>query len=281
MNVKVLVCCHKDDMKISRPPYMPIHVGKALSNIDLKIQTDNEGDNISDKNGSFCELTGIYWAWKNLKNVDVIGLCHYRRYFDFYNQCKKLYPYTIFNSKDYEGLNYDIPSDVLAQVEKGKVVVARSVNYNMPIYYNYCSAHNSIDLKKIRNLIKTTTDPKYFKAYNDVMMYSNTLHPCNMFLMKWEDFDAYCSWLFPLLLEADKNTDISNYDAYQKRVWGFIGERMFNVWLKAEKKDLIIKPVMWILDEPKNVTPLPRYLARICRNNLHQLFYSVHLDPEQ
>ena len=87
-NVKILVCCHKQDVCATEPPYFPIQVGKAISQVDLGIQGDDTGDNISHKNASYCELTGMYWAWKNLKDVDVIGLCHYRRYFDFYGQCK-------------------------------------------------------------------------------------------------------------------------------------------------------------------------------------------------
>lgn len=73
---------------------MPIHVGKVLHpDVDLGIQRDDTGDNISLKNSSYCELTGMYWAWKNLRGVDVIGLCHYRRYFDFYGQCRRLRSY--------------------------------------------------------------------------------------------------------------------------------------------------------------------------------------------
>ena len=83
--VKILVCCHKPDYFKSDDVYMPIHVGKAISKYELGIQDDVTGDNISKENPSCCELTGMYWAWKNLKNVDVIGLCHYRRYFDFNN----------------------------------------------------------------------------------------------------------------------------------------------------------------------------------------------------
>ena len=63
--------------------YMPLQVGKALSDVDLGVQGDDEGDNISTKNPNYCELTGLYWAWKNLKDADYIGLAHYRRYFDF------------------------------------------------------------------------------------------------------------------------------------------------------------------------------------------------------
>ncbi|MDE6317640.1 MAG: DUF4422 domain-containing protein, partial [Muribaculaceae bacterium] len=83
--IKILVACHKPDPNIRQDDiYMPIQVGKALHpEINLGFQCDNTGDNISEKNASYCELTALYWAWKNLKEVDYIGLCHYRRYFDF------------------------------------------------------------------------------------------------------------------------------------------------------------------------------------------------------
>lgn len=81
-NLKILVCCHKVDSNIRKnDPYLPIQVGKAVHpDLDLGFQNDNEGDNISIRNPYWCELTAIYWGWKNLKDYDYIGLCHYRRY---------------------------------------------------------------------------------------------------------------------------------------------------------------------------------------------------------
>ena len=67
MKLTMLVCCHKEDIMATAEPYMPLQVGKDISKIDLNIQGDNTGDNISCKNQSYCELTGMYWAWKNLK----------------------------------------------------------------------------------------------------------------------------------------------------------------------------------------------------------------------
>ena len=43
---------------------------------------DDEGDNISQKNKTYCELTAQYWAWKN-EDADYYGFFHYRRYLAF------------------------------------------------------------------------------------------------------------------------------------------------------------------------------------------------------
>ena len=80
--VKILVACHKPAKVYQDDVYKPIQVGKALHpDLDLGYITDATGDNISSKNGNYSELTAQYWAWKNLKDVEYIGLCHYRRYF--------------------------------------------------------------------------------------------------------------------------------------------------------------------------------------------------------
>ena len=63
----------------SDPVYLSVHVG-AAGKKDIGYTPDNTGENISTKNPNFCELTGLYWAWKNL-DADYLGLVHYRRYF--------------------------------------------------------------------------------------------------------------------------------------------------------------------------------------------------------
>ena len=78
-DIKILVATHKKYLMPTDDIYIPIQVG-AEGKEDLGFQKDNEGDNISAKNPFYCELTGMYWAWKNL-NADYIGLVHYRRHF--------------------------------------------------------------------------------------------------------------------------------------------------------------------------------------------------------
>ena len=81
MNIKILIAAHKQCKLPSDTIYLPVQVGKAL-HPDLTLtgyQPDNEGENISNKNPYLCELTAIYWAWKNMK-ADYVGLVHYRRH---------------------------------------------------------------------------------------------------------------------------------------------------------------------------------------------------------
>jgi len=248
MNVKILVCCHKDDVKATQPPYLPIQVGKAISKVDLAIQGDNTGDNISEKNQSYCELTGMYWAWKNLKNVDVIGLCHYRRYFDFHGQCRMFMPFENIPTDRFDKTDITIPNAVLETVSKGAVVVAKPWEYPHCLAIDYCVAHISEDLRTLQHIIKATQPQKVVDAFNVVMYQNNALIPYNMFLMKWSDFDAYCNWIFPILAEAERRINIHNYNDVQKRIFGYMAERLFNVWLVAEKKVLIKKPILRFCD---------------------------------
>ena len=66
-------------------------------------------------------------------------------------------------------------------------------------------------------------------------MEHNKVSPANMFVMKYDDFVNYCEWLFSVLAIVEKNIDINNRDTYQKRVFGFMAERLFNIWVLKNK----------------------------------------------
>ena len=83
--IEIFTCYHKIYDIAKSDVIVPIHVGKALSCVNLNMQGDDTGDNISVKNRYFCELTALYWAWKN-SNADIIGLFHYRRFLNFTTQ---------------------------------------------------------------------------------------------------------------------------------------------------------------------------------------------------
>lgn len=279
-NCKVLVCCHKKDICATQEPYYPIQVGKAVSKIDLGIPGDDTGDNISSKNSSYCELTGMYWAWKNLKNVSVIGLCHYRRYFDFYHQGRFGFPYTSFKTDRFETLNLVIPQTILEQIKNGAVVLAKPENFRHSLFQDYCECHISDDIRTLNIVIQATQPQEIKDAFFKVIYQGNYLRHYNMFLMNWETFDRYCSWLFPLLEETEKNIDISHYNTAQKRIFGYMAERLLNVWVAAYHCKVIEKPVIWFNDQDDRPShySLPRYRLRVLTNNIAHFFSKPRRD---
>lgn len=261
--IKIIVCCHKDDIYKSSETFMPLHVGKAISKYNLGIQGDNTGENISAKNASYCELTGIYWAWKNLKDVDYIGFCHYRRYFDFNHLGRPFFPKTSFNTNQFDELNLNINKETEKWLKEGGCIISKACHIHASLYMQYCEGHYSPDIKLLGDIIRERFPQKYFQGFVDSMIKSNLFSPYNMFIMNWKDFDSYCTWLFSLLEEVENRIDITNYPSYQKRIFGFMGERLLNLYIKAEKMKVKQMPVIMVTDENDDEKmPLYKFLAR-------------------
>lgn len=277
-NIKILTCIHKNDIYLKDKNYLPIHVGKALSKTDLGIQGDDTGDNISTKNPNYCELTAMYWAWKNLKDADYIGLCHYRRYFDFHNQCKKGFPYTVFATSEHVNIDISIPEKIIKKLEEGYVVVPKSNTMNHALFYDYCTYHVSDDIRTVEAVIKEKCDSKYIEAFEHVMYRNNKLIPYNMFIMSREEYDKYCKWLFDILNAVESRTNIENYSPFQKRIYGFMAERLFNVYLYAEKMKTIKKAVIFFNDNDN--TEKVSYLKFKYRNMLKNISLMFSMAPK-
>lgn len=243
MDIKILVATHKKYKMPKEEIYIPLHVGREGKQ-DLGYVGDNTGENISDKNTNYCELTGLYWAYKNLK-CDYIGLCHYRRYFSNKSFIKR-----IGNAEEKFSLllNKEEIEDLLKEYD---IVLPKKRNYYIEtINSHYENAHHIKDLKKVEEIIKKY-HPDYVNSFNQVMS-GTKLHLYNMFIMSKDDFDSYCKWLFDILFRLEKEIDITDYDNYQSRVFGFLSERLFNVWinksaLKSKEVPIInMEKVDWV-----------------------------------
>lgn len=233
-----MVATHKKYWMPKDEVYLPMHVGKK-GKVDLGYVGDDTGDNISTKNPNYCELTGLYWAWKNL-DCEYIGLCHYRRYFAHKSKRSKLEDkrQSILTKVDYEQL-----------LQQYDVILPKKRNYYIEtVRSQYEHAHNKRDLDEVENIIKEKY-PEYIKAFEKVMN-SRKLYIYNMFAMKKSLFDEYCAWLFDILFTLENRIDISDYDKYNARVFGFLSERLFNVWL--EKKSLKVKTINVVFLEKIN-----------------------------
>lgn len=222
--MKILIATHKAYEFPNDGCYLAIQVGKANAELSLGILGDNTNEHISEKNKTFCELTALYWAWKNLSNYDYIGLVHYRRYFAGLGA-------------EIKGQRIASQAELLADLATSDVVVAQKRNYYIEsVYTHYKNAHFVNDLDKTKEIIEQHF-PDYLPAFDQVMK-GRTLHLFNMFVMSKENFVQYCEWLFDILFKLEKQIDISSYDDYQKRVFGFLAERLFNVWLVKNKLEL-------------------------------------------
>lgn len=249
---------HKKDafLDLLKERFLAVHVGKTLSNLDLNIMADNSGENISSKNKTFCELTAFYWAWKNTVS-DYIGFMHYRRLFSTKNfilekasmKLKFNYDYLISNfikfdinlclKNSIEVKNLD---DIKESIEGLELFVQNELrNYDVVLpkkfhskYLNveqqYRLYHNHDDLNILMDLVKA--------KYPEIGLYikdtfkRNDLYAYNMFIMKRSIFDDYCEKLFDILFELEKIIVLQHKNDYQKRLYGFLSERFFNIYIK-------------------------------------------------
>lgn len=271
-NIKILVCAHKLSELPKHEYFMPIHAGKEISIESLPYTNDDTGDNISAKNGTFCELTAHYWAWKNLKNVDIIGLNHYRRYFDFYRPFSFFSPDRSFTSlEQFLNKSYEIPNleDIL---EKYDIILPNTRNYPFDLTTQYSIFHIVDDWNILKDVIKDLT-PDYFQAFQKAMDNSNSLSNYNMFITSWKHFDGYSEWLFKILFEVEKRIKISSYPN-QARVFGYMSERLINVYCEHHKLRIKHYPVIMPLEEfrpefnPSNL----KYTLWKIRNNFYYFF---------
>lgn len=190
---------------------------------------DSVGDNIAEKNGTFCELTGLYWIWKNACDDSIVGLIHYRRFF--------VYP-VWYKIAGRIPLSLRIISVRCAKriLEKYDIIVANQFKYGTSVWENYAKEHNEGDLIVLREIISEKY-PDYVEDFDEYFA-GNIMYGCNMFIAKNTFLPPYCEWLFNILFEAERKIDISKYDDYQKRVFGFLAERLFNVYLMHNKMTL-------------------------------------------
>lgn len=263
--VKMLVCCHKPGPFKNDEVYMPIHVGKAVSTFDLGIQGDDEGDNISRENPHFCELTGLYWAWKNMEPVDYIGLCHYRRYFNFHERVFS--DHTVVRWPNFERLNLTLP-DLDKLFRKYDVVLSTPICYPYSVFTNYACAHVSEDLRTLEQVVEELT-PEYSDAFHRVIYRSNKLSPCNMMIMRWADFDEYCTWLFKVLFAVRDRVHIEHYNTQQGRIFGYMSERLLPVFVHKKQMKVRHFPIYWIDDQLSASSGFMRGLIYV-RNNIIQ-----------
>lgn len=195
--------------------YCPLQVGSALHE-DLGYLRDDTGDNISERNCYYSELTGLYWIWKNQPKLDYVGTCHYRRF--LINEQEK-----IFSRSEYETL-----------LQQYDLITTKKVHLNNSYHYGFSANHNIAALDMTGEVIKELY-PKYYDTYIRLVHGPDTYFG-NMFVTSKTLYDEYCNWLFSIFFQVEQRINPkTEEDDYHKRVFGFISEFLLLVWVTVKK----------------------------------------------
>lgn len=228
MKVTVVVAAHKPYAMPADPLYLPLHVG-AEGKEPFGFAGDDTGEHISAKNPTFCELTGLYWAWKNL-DADYVGLAHYRRHF-----CGK---------GRGEPLSRVLTEQEAIRLLEGKDgILPKKRKYYIETLYSHYAHTMHVEPLDITGAILREKYPAYAPAF-DALKKRTSAHMFNMLILRRDHLDAYCTWLFDILFELEKRVDVTAYDAFHARFFGRVSELLLDVWLSQQDLTLAEVPVI-------------------------------------
>lgn len=255
LDLTVYIATHKKFVLPKEDYFKPIHVGKSLQK-DLGYLGDDSGDSISNKNPFYCELTALYWAWKNDKS-DFIGLCHYRRYFDIENKIDRINDIRFISESEF--VEQIFPKEKIEKyLSKNDIILAKPKIYELSVEQIYGYSHSIIDFEILTETLKEMY-PEYSESWKKVAYQNNKLIHYNMFITRKDIIHDYCDWLFKLLFEVEKRVKISPY-TYDKRVFGFMGERLMHLYFTHHNFKIKYLPVLYVKDENfKYETPTKLY----------------------
>lgn len=245
MNSKlsIFISCSAPNDKPAFPFLHNIYAGAALhNNIGTDMLTDNTGDNISKKNPYYCELTVHYYAWKN-SDADYIGFFHSRRYISFnrkklvdksYHKRRLPKPYYVADlptKKLLQKNGYD-EDNIISLIENYPIIGTLPEKMSETAYQRFVrtQANGKAELKLIEKKLKTSY-PEFLPAFNEYM-FDKYLYFCNMFIMRRDIFDRYCTWLFDILGYVDENLP-----QRIERDDGMMAEQLFGVFSTYIKKN--------------------------------------------
>lgn len=235
-DIKIFISCDKDSYVPNNPYLYKVQVGSALAKKRFEgMFHDDEGDNISEKNRSYCELTAQYWAWKN-QDADYYGFFHYRRYmcFDESLQDDDIYGNVLADKITDDTLKkLSIEPDIMKKYitsHDAVVVKLRKLLSGNTVYseYDVSALQHKEDLDVVIDIIKRKY-PEFVPAMEKYFA-SHEAHDCNMLIMRKDIFNDYCSWLFDILEESEKAIDTTNYNVQEYRVYGFLAERLCGLY---------------------------------------------------
>lgn len=238
----IYTCYHKPFAILETDIIKPVHVGCANAKYKPDVIGDDTGDNISAKNPYFCELTATYWLWKNCTD-DIIGLQHYRRFFNFKNKNTK--------TRNLAKYLYN-REEVTAALQNCDIILPKYIYKHTTAYKDYAKHHYAEDMNLALEIIRRKYPDMAATAQKTIN--ENYLYFANMLIARKAVFDDYAAWLFDILFEVEKliQPEVLKRDAYQQRIYGFLSERLTAIYIAAHP-ELKVKemPIVFYEDNLK------------------------------
>lgn len=238
--IRIFVSTHKDVELFKSNILQPVQVGAARASAPIGFALrDCDGENISELNPMYCELTTQYWAWKNV-DAEYYGFCHYRRYFDFNERRHE--------ENDFGEIMFDrigskaqrefcLDDKSIAEAVRGYDVITTEFKdlrefpgeFNTPWeHYNDAPQLHIEDLELVMRILGEM-HPDYIEDADNFLLGNKSCF-CNMFIMRKEIFQDYCAWLFPILQRFTEEADMSLYSREARRTPGHLAERLLNIY---------------------------------------------------
>lgn len=248
--LQLLTCYYKDVLiDTANPVFLNIQCGRQATGIQLDMLGDDTGQNISGRNRYWSEITGLYWAWKNMEKCDYVGLCSYRRFFNFKQDPSRPIQIVSYAEGQRAIDMIDMP-EMAVLFSKYDVVLPKPYVYAYSIRRVLSMNYRDEDFLLLERLVEIKY-PEYFDAYKKVFYDANTMIGHNMFILSWENFNKYCEWVFDILLEIETKIDPRDYPVNQVRVFGYMHELLLAVYIEKHKLRTFISQLTWISNDSK------------------------------
>ncbi len=243
-DIRIYISCYKPSYVPEHSLLFPIQTGSAQKDIRFEnMLHDDDGENISDRNHMYCELTAQFWAWKNV-DADYYGFMHNRRYLSFSDNQYPVdeagyIPLGLIDDSALQMLGYD-EENMRRIIECNDIITTVPVDFSKYVHRpvnernvlgQYASGvqHERRDLEIAFQLIK-----KMYPDYvQDIERYIDSQSAClyNIYIMRKEYMMKYNQWLFSILEKLEHTLNIQNASEYAARSIGFIAERLFGIFL--------------------------------------------------
>ncbi len=269
MNKKLLIVAayHKQAYVPNSDIILPMQVGASVAKVQLNMVKDNVGENISELNPYYCELTALYSLWRNYSDVEYYGLCHYRRFFSYrhrnfanhffqdvsYYGAKLVHvfktsirysklPYILVSERN---LNFEIEKfekQILKEITANRFdfyYTNEIVNSEYTNYWKFAFICGSKSLDELRNIIEKYY-PDYLNALDETYN-SHELHSANMVILRRGLFEKYADFLFSILNQHLKKflpIELQSASCYMYlRQSGYLAEILTDVFVRKMKEE--------------------------------------------